>query len=343
MGTTLRELIYDIGGGIPDGKKFKAIQTGGPSGGCLTEEDLDTPIDFDTLVARGSMMGSGGAIVMDEDNCMVDVAKFHMEFICDESCGKCSPCRIGTKRMLEILTKITNGKAETAYADGYTAAGMWYANGTGGDNRRYAQIDTISAGDEVVVYTGASNSADLSVHFTYLGEGGTQDDVTTVPSGEMAKLSFVAEYSGSYKIWYDTSVSGKPVINRIVRYPATAVTGTITNLADATTSGCIVSLKNDTTGDTFETAVQAGDNTFTVNVTPGYTYSATLKGVTGWGFTFATKSVEVPYSAITAGGTSASFAVEPKETYDVTGNLVGFASSYDTAEKSLLSRGFLRW
>jgi len=111
MGTTLRELIYDIGGGIPGGKKFKAIQTGGPSGGCLTEADLDCEIDFDNLVARGSMMGSGGAIVMDEDNCMVDVAKFYMEFICDESCGKCSPCRIGTKRMLETLTKITEGKA----------------------------------------------------------------------------------------------------------------------------------------------------------------------------------------------------------------------------------------
>ena len=110
MGTTLRELIYDIGGGIPGGKKFKAIQTGGPSGGCLTEKDLDNEIDFDNLVALGSMMGSGGAIVMDEDNCMVDVAKFYMEFICDESCGKCSPCRIGTKRMLEILTKITDGK-----------------------------------------------------------------------------------------------------------------------------------------------------------------------------------------------------------------------------------------
>ena len=109
MGTTLRELIYDIGGGIPGGKKFKAIQTGGPSGGCLTTEYLDEPIDFDNLVAKGSMMGSGGAIVMDEDNCMVDVAKFYMEFICDESCGKCSPCRIGTKRMLEILTKITEG------------------------------------------------------------------------------------------------------------------------------------------------------------------------------------------------------------------------------------------
>ena len=111
MGTTLRELIYDIGGGIPGGKKFKAIQTGGPSGGCLTADDLDALIDFDNLVAKGSMMGSGGAIVMDEDNCMVDVAKFYMEFICDESCGKCSPCRIGTKRMLEILTKITKGKA----------------------------------------------------------------------------------------------------------------------------------------------------------------------------------------------------------------------------------------
>ncbi|MBP5372744.1 MAG: 4Fe-4S binding protein, partial [Clostridia bacterium] len=111
MGTTLRELIYDIGGGIPNGKKFKAIQTGGPSGGCLTADDLDAEIDYDNLIAKGSMMGSGGAIVMDEDNCMVDVAKFYMEFICDESCGKCSPCRIGTKRMLEILTKITEGKA----------------------------------------------------------------------------------------------------------------------------------------------------------------------------------------------------------------------------------------
>ena len=110
MGTTLRELIYDIGGGIPNGKDFKAIQTGGPSGGCLTKEDLDTPIDYDNLIAKGSMMGSGGAIVMDEDNCMVDVAKFYMEFICDESCGKCSPCRIGTKRILEMLTKITEGK-----------------------------------------------------------------------------------------------------------------------------------------------------------------------------------------------------------------------------------------
>lgn len=110
MGTTLRELVFDIGGGIPNNKQFQAIQTGGPSGGCLTFTELDTPIDFDNLIEKGSMMGSGGAIVMDEDNCMVDVAKFYLEFICDESCGKCSQCRIGTKRLLEILTRITDGK-----------------------------------------------------------------------------------------------------------------------------------------------------------------------------------------------------------------------------------------
>jgi len=110
MGTTLREVIFDIGGGIKGGKKFKAVQTGGPSGGCLTEKDLDTPIDFDNLVAKGSMMGSGGMIVMDEDDCMPSVAKFYLEFTEDESCGKCTPCRIGTKRLSELLDKITKGQ-----------------------------------------------------------------------------------------------------------------------------------------------------------------------------------------------------------------------------------------
>jgi len=110
MGTTLREVIYDIGGGCPNGKEFKAVQTGGPSGGCLTTKHLDTPIDYDTLTAAGSMMGSGGMIVMDEDNCMVDIARFFLDFTVDESCGKCTPCREGTKRMLEILNKITEGK-----------------------------------------------------------------------------------------------------------------------------------------------------------------------------------------------------------------------------------------
>lgn len=110
MGTSLREVIYDIGGGIPHNKEFKAVQTGGPSGGCIPASHLDSPIDYDTLTSIGSMMGSGGMIVMDEDNCMVDVAKFFLEFVSHESCGKCSPCRIGSKRLLEILTKITEGK-----------------------------------------------------------------------------------------------------------------------------------------------------------------------------------------------------------------------------------------
>ena len=112
MGTTLREIIYEIGGGIPGGKKFKAAQTGGPSGGCIPAEHLDIPIDYDNLVSIGSMMGSGGMIVMDEDNCMVDIARFFLEFTVDESCGKCPPCRIGTRRMYEMLTKITEGRGE---------------------------------------------------------------------------------------------------------------------------------------------------------------------------------------------------------------------------------------
>ena len=111
MGTTLRHVIEDIGGGIPNGKKFKAAQTGGPSGGCIPASLIDTPIDYDNLIAIGSMMGSGGLIVMDEDNCMVDIAKFFLEFTVDESCGKCTPCRIGTKRLLEMLDKITCGNA----------------------------------------------------------------------------------------------------------------------------------------------------------------------------------------------------------------------------------------
>ncbi len=112
MGTPLREIIYNIGGGIPNGKEFKAVQTGGPSGGCIPKDLIDISVDYDTLTSIGCMMGSGGMIVMDEDNCMVDIAKFFLEFIVDESCGKCTPCRIGTRRMLEILTRITEGKGE---------------------------------------------------------------------------------------------------------------------------------------------------------------------------------------------------------------------------------------
>ena len=117
MGTTLREVVFEIGGGIPNGKKFKAAQTGGPSGGCIPTEHLDIEIDYDNLLAIGSMMGSGGLIVMDEDNCMVDVAKFFLEFTVDESCGKCTPCRIGTKRLLEMLEKITKGQGTLEMLD----------------------------------------------------------------------------------------------------------------------------------------------------------------------------------------------------------------------------------
>ena len=111
MGTTLREIIYEIGGGIPNGRKFKAVQTGGPCGGCITSNNLDTPIDFKSLSSIGSMMGSGGMLVLDDSDCMVDICKFFLEFTVDESCGKCTPCRIGNKRLLELLTKITDGKA----------------------------------------------------------------------------------------------------------------------------------------------------------------------------------------------------------------------------------------
>ena len=105
MGTTLREVIEDIGGGVPNGKKFKAAQTGGPSGGCIPESLIDTPMDYESLAAVGSIMGSGGLIVMDEDNCMVDIAKFFLQFTVDESCGKCTPCRIGMRRLLELVER----------------------------------------------------------------------------------------------------------------------------------------------------------------------------------------------------------------------------------------------
>ena len=118
MGTTLREIVEEIGGGIPNGKKFKAAQTGGPSGGCIPASLIDTAIDYDNLIALGCMMGSGGLIVMDEDTCMVDIAKFFLKFTVDESCGKCTPCRVGTKRLYEKLEKITNGNATVEDIDG---------------------------------------------------------------------------------------------------------------------------------------------------------------------------------------------------------------------------------
>ncbi len=117
MGTTLREIIYDIGGGIPDGKKFKAVQTGGPSGGCLPASFLDTPVDYDTLAKAGSIMGSGGMVVVNEDTCMVEMARYFLDFTRKESCGKCTPCRLGIKQMLDILKRIINGDGEPGDID----------------------------------------------------------------------------------------------------------------------------------------------------------------------------------------------------------------------------------
>ncbi len=128
MGTTLREVIFDIGGGIPDGKAFKAVQTGGPSGGCIPADHLDTPIDYESLKKLGAIMGSGGIIVMDEDNCMVNIAKYFLDFTCDESCGKCVPCRAGTRQMLDILDKITAGKGEPGDIDRLRALGTMIAS-----------------------------------------------------------------------------------------------------------------------------------------------------------------------------------------------------------------------
>jgi NADH-quinone oxidoreductase subunit F len=129
MGTTLREIIFDIGGGIPDGKKFKAVQTGGPSGGCIPESLLDLPVDFDKLTEVGSMMGSGGLIVMDESTCMVDIAKYYIAFLEEESCGKCVPCREGLKRMKSILTGITDGKGQMSDLDLLESMGQAITDG----------------------------------------------------------------------------------------------------------------------------------------------------------------------------------------------------------------------
>jgi pectin methylesterase-like acyl-CoA thioesterase/lysophospholipase L1-like esterase len=227
-----------------------------------------------------------------------------------------------------------NAKAQSAYDDGYTANGMWYANGTGGSDRRFVRINDVNAGDEVVIYTGASNAGDMSVHFTCVDDASVQDTTAFIKEGATTKLSFVANASGAYYIWYDKSYSGKPIINRVMRYPATTVTGTISNLSDATTSGCSVVLKNTTTDDSFTVDIPAGQNTFSVKVTPGYKYSATLKGAVGYGFTYATKFVEVPVSAVTT-GVNADFTVEPKETYDLSGEINGFAKDYDLSKLTL--------
>lgn len=215
----------------------------------------------------------------------------------------------------------TNGKAIWAYDDGYTADGMWYANGTGGEERRYLTLSDVKAGDGVTVYTGPSNTADLVVHFT--GAGG--DDVTgTIPSGEMARFDFVAKSSGEYKVWFGKDNSAKPVVNRIVKYPAVKVSGKI-DLQGNQISGYSVSFKNKTTGDVVD-AVVSGD-TYTADLTPGYTYTATLSGAVGYGFTNKSKTVSIGREELD--DKTADLLVEVKTTYKISGKISGFEEGYD--------------
>ena len=215
----------------------------------------------------------------------------------------------------------SNAKAAFAYPDGYTANGMWYANGTGGDNRRYMTFSA-GAGDGVSVYTSASNSADLVVHFT---SNAGVDQSATVTSGTSSRLDFVAGSADTYKIWFDTANSAKAVVNRVVRYPAVAVTGNI-DLQGNDISGYTVAFKNETTGDMVD-AVLSG-NTYTANLTPGYKFTAVLSGAVGYGFTNKTKNVTVDVADV-ASGKTADLAVETKSVYNVTGTVTGFASDYN--------------
>ena len=216
----------------------------------------------------------------------------------------------------------TSAKATTAYADGYTANGMYYCNGTGGEARRCATIKGVNAGDAVSVYAGTSNGAVTLTHFT----NGSQDSVI-----EMAKeggiLNFIAEESGDFKVWFDAA-GGKPVINRIVRYPAAEVKGDV-DTAGLPVSGYGISFRNKTTGK--DTAATVSGNSYTAALTPGYTYTATMTGASGFGFTNDTKSVEVT-AADVASGKTANLTVETKATYTLSGKVTGFASSYDTSK-----------
>ena len=228
----------------------------------------------------------------------------------------------------------SNAKAESAYEDGYTANGMWYANGTGDDTKRFVSIESVNAGDGIAVYAGASNTTDTTVYFEYMGTDAQQKDSSTAAGGEVCKSSFAAKYTGTYKIWFDPN-GGKPVINRIVRYPAAAVSGSISNLASAPSVPYTVVFRNTSTGDRFSADIPAGTSTFAVALTPGYVYSAVLRGIDGYGFTSEAKSIEVPVGAAGA-SVAAELKIEPKPTYTVTGSIKGFDTSYDISGLKLV-------
>lgn len=221
-----------------------------------------------------------------------------------------------------------NGDAIFAFSDGYTANGMWYANGTGGDNRRYVQISNVAAGSEIRVYTGCSNASDNMVNFTYLGSEGTQNEEQVIAGGDSEIVKFVAKYDGDYKVWFN-SAGGKPIVNRIVMTPPVDVSLNI-DLSGLPVENYSVEFKNDTTGEVTEANVTG--TTAIAKLTPGYTFTATLTGALGYGFTSDTKTVYVTIDDLMAGSKEVTAVVETKETYTATGKLLGFDEGYDTSK-----------
>ena len=224
-----------------------------------------------------------------------------------------------------------NGKGSNAYADGYTADGMFYANGSGGENRRCVVLNNVTAGDGISVYTGPSNSANSGVEFKYLGTEGEQNDEYVVAGGTQEKVDFVAEYNGSYKIWFDAATNaGKPVINRIVKYNAVAVSGKV-DVKDTGISGYSVIFENQTNGVQLKAQVNT-DGTYTAYLTPGYSYKAILKNAVGYGFTNASRNITVKLEDVKTGISNANLDVEAKNTYVASGKILGVDSAYDVSK-----------
>ena len=225
----------------------------------------------------------------------------------------------------------TNGKGSNAYADGYTADGMFYSNGSGGEARRCVVLNNVTAGDGISVYTGPSNAANSGVEFKYLGTEGEQNDEHIVAGGTQEKVDFIAKYNGSYKVWFDAATNaGKPVINRIVKYNAVAVTGKVDTKATGV-SGYSVLFENQTNGVQLNAQVNA-DGTYTAYLTPGYTYKAILKNAVGFGFTNASRNVTVKLEDVKTGLSNVNLDVEAKNTYVVSGKVLGIDSAYDVSK-----------
>lgn len=229
---------------------------------------------------------------------------------------------------------IPNGKGTASYDDGYTADGMYYANGSAGENRRCLTVADVKAGDGITVYTGPSNSANSGVEFKYLGTEGEQNEEHVVSGGTQEKVNFVAKYNGSYKIWFDAATnSGKPTVNRLVKYNAVPVTGKI-DTQSAAISGYSIVFENETTGDKLMAQVNA-DGTYTANLTPGYSYKAILKNAVGFGFTSDSRNVTVNIEDVKTGISDVNLVVETKSTYVATGKIQGIDAAYDVSKMAV--------